>query len=191
MPWNKVFPVILNVLISLTSFAYPLLWLWANQSAQPFLTALPFILLVLWLGRFLNQKNSPKLHRSFSLLMVIFFAIIAVSRSFGTMYWYPVLMNVLMLSIFGGSLFRPQTFVEHLARLQMPDLPQAGVIYTRRVTQVWCIVFMLNILVTSVFILTQQYEYWAIFTGIISYLIIGVVMAVEWTIRQFIFKKYR
>ena len=54
------------------------------------------------------------------------------------MYWYPVIVNALMLAVFGGSLFAKQTVIERLARLQHPDLPPEGVSHTRRVTQIWC-----------------------------------------------------
>src|SRR2546423_11913745 len=41
-------------------------------------------------------------------------------------------------TLFRSSLFRPPTVVERLARLRNPELPAAGVRYTRQVTQVWC-----------------------------------------------------
>ncbi|HFC3024557.1 TPA: hypothetical protein ACFIR0_000119 [Neisseria gonorrhoeae] len=50
------------------------------------------------------------------------------------MYWYPVLVNLMMLAVFGSSLFAGQTVIEKLARLQQPDLPEKAVRYTRRVT---------------------------------------------------------
>lgn len=60
------------------------------------------------------------------------------------MYWYPVLVNLMMLAVFGSSLFAGQTVIEKLARLQQPDLPEKAVRYTRRVTQVWCVFFIAN-----------------------------------------------
>ena len=34
-----------------------------------------------------------------------------------------------------------QSAIERIARLQHPDLPPEGVVYTRRVTQIWCVFF--------------------------------------------------
>jgi len=51
---------------------------------------------------------------------------------------YPALVNVVMLTVFATSLRFGPPLVERLARLQEPDLPPFAVVYTRRVTQVWC-----------------------------------------------------
>ncbi|KAI0244669.1 hypothetical protein L0F63_004954 [Massospora cicadina] len=51
--------------------------------------------------------------------------------------WYPVVVNSLMLALFGGSMFSAMPLVERLARLREPDLPPRGVVWTRRVTQLW------------------------------------------------------
>ncbi len=89
-----------------------------------------------------------------------------------------------MLVLFGGSLFQSQSLVERLARLQTPNLNTQAIQYTRRVTQVWCSVFCLNILLSTLFIAFNLLEYWAIYTGVISYIIMGLVMSIEWLIRQ-------
>ncbi|MDQ9220959.1 hypothetical protein RF180_01305, partial [Escherichia coli] len=51
--------------------------------------------------------------------------------------FYPVVVNAVMLAVFGGSLWSAMPIVERLARLQEPDLPEKGMRYTRRVTQIW------------------------------------------------------
>lgn len=58
--------------------------------------------------------------------------------------FYPVVVNAVMLSVFGGSLWSAMPIVERLARLRDPNLPDAGVRYTRRVTQIWCAFFIIN-----------------------------------------------
>ncbi len=52
------------------------------------------------------------------------FAAVLVFGRHDSMYWYPVLVNLMMLAVFGGSLFAGQTVIEKLARLQQPDLPE-------------------------------------------------------------------
>lgn len=68
-----------------------------------------------------------------------FFAAVLLLRLPQSMYWYPVWVSLLMLALFGGSLFAKQSLIERLARLQTPDLPPEGVRYTRRITQIWCV----------------------------------------------------
>ncbi|MDR3300278.1 MAG: hypothetical protein LBU43_09865, partial [Candidatus Accumulibacter sp.] len=65
-------------------------------------------------------------------------------RSALSLYYYPVLVNVLFLLIFAISLKQKQSLVERLARRLEPDLPESGVLYTRRVTQAWCLFFIVN-----------------------------------------------
>ncbi|CDU09568.1 Predicted membrane protein (fragment) [Vibrio diabolicus] len=64
-----------------------------------------------------------------------------VFKQHGWLQFYPVVVNVCMLCVFGLSLKQPQSIIERLARLQEPDLPASGVAYTRKVTMVWCVFF--------------------------------------------------
>ena len=170
---------IVNLLLTLVSVAYPIGILFDGQA--PWLNILPFVLAVLW-G--LKGGYSTGIHRYFALFMTALLLLSGISRTaFHVMYWYPVLINGLMLSLFGGSLWAEQSAVERLARLQDPNLPPEAVAYTRKVTQVWCAVFILNIVISSALVWLEQIDLWALYTGVIAYVIMGVVMAGEWLIR--------
>ena len=97
---------------------------------------------------------------------------------------YPVLVSAVMLGVFGFSLWKPPTVVERLARLQEPQLPEAAVAYTRRVTQVWCVFFGLNGSVALATALWASNEVWAFYNGLLSYVLMGVLFAGEWLVRQ-------
>jgi uncharacterized membrane protein len=97
---------------------------------------------------------------------------------------YPVLVNAVMGALFAVSLWRPPSAIERLARLREPDLPPAGVAYTRRVTQVWCVFFALN---GSVALATAGWasdEVWLLYNGFLSYLLMGALMGAEWLVRR-------
>ncbi|OOH90643.1 hypothetical protein BMT54_04200 [Pasteurellaceae bacterium 15-036681] len=182
--------LITNLLLTLVSIAYPLVWLFSSQTGQEasvILGILPYLLALLWAIK--ARLQAVGWQRYFAMFMTLLLAIVALSRSVGTMYWYPVIINGLMLATFGGSLFSSQSIVERLARLQDPDLPPKGVRYTRTVTQIWCGFFLFNIIVATTLIFTQQYHYWAIFTGVIYYILMGILMAGEWCVRQVVMKK--
>lgn len=103
--------------------------------------------------------------------------------SSGAVLYYPVLVNAALLVLFAASLVSPPSVIERIARLREPDLPQAGVAYTRRVTIVWTVFFALNgamALYTAVF---TTLETWALYNGFIAYVLIGAVFAVELLIR--------
>jgi len=108
-------------------------------------------------------------------------------RSKGWLLFYPVAVNACMLLVFAGSLKQPQTIIERLARLQEPDLPESGVEYTRKVTQVWCLFFLLNGSV-ALYTCFLSLEAWTLYNGLISYILIGALFAIEWIVRQIIRK---
>ena len=54
-----------------------------------------------------------------------------------SMLFYPTLVNLVLLIVFVHSLFYPPAVITRLARIRVPELPPAGVRYTRKVTMVW------------------------------------------------------
>ena len=105
-------------------------------------------------------------------------------KNFQLLLYYPVLMNVLLLILFGSSLLGTKSFVERLARLQEPDLPPAAVRYTRHVTMLWCLFFIINGSIALATCLYGSMQLWALYNGLISYILIGLLMAAEWIVRK-------
>lgn len=171
---------VINAALTIVSIAYPILWLWQGQHGV-WLQKIPLILTALWLAKSYWQQGGQ---RYFSWLIALILLMVAINRSLELMYWYPVLINAMLLIVFVGSLFSSQSIIERLARLQTPDLPAHAISYTRKVTQVWSGVFVFNILICSLLIALQAYDYWAYYSGVISYVIMGSVMAIEFLIRQ-------
>ncbi|MGF1688558.1 hypothetical protein L4C36_18025 [Photobacterium japonica] len=112
----------------------------------------------------------------------------SVFREHGWLLYYPVIVNGLMLGLFGASLWQSQTMIERFARLQDPNLPESGVRYTRKVTRVWCGFFVLNgaVALTTCF---MPLSVWTLYNGLISYLLAGSLLAGEWLVRQRVLKK--
>lgn len=96
---------------------------------------------------------------------------------------YPVTMNLGLLTIFGLTLKSPPSMIERFARLREPELPPAGVRYTHRVTQVWCAFFVLNSGLAAWTALYASQETWALYNGLIAYLLMGALFAGEWLLR--------
>jgi uncharacterized membrane protein len=96
---------------------------------------------------------------------------------------YPVAISLFFLCLFAGSLAQDQSIVERIARRLDPDLPPEGVRYTRRVTQAWCAFFVVNIALT-LWSISLGGEAWAIYSGCVSYLLMGGMFAGEWLIRR-------
>ncbi|MDJ0039514.1 hypothetical protein [Pantoea allii] len=98
--------------------------------------------------------------------------------------FYPVVVNGVMLAVFGGSLWSTMPLVERLARVSEPDLPEKGVRYTRRVTQVWCVFFIINGSIALFTALYGDMTLWTAWNGMISYLLMGSLMTGEWLVRR-------
>jgi uncharacterized membrane protein len=96
---------------------------------------------------------------------------------------YPVLMNAVMFFIFASSLYRGPSMIERIARLTDPDLPESGVIYTRKVTLIWCVFFVVNGSVAAVTVLLSD-EIWMLYNGLISYCLMGILLLAEYIFRQ-------
>ena len=74
--------------------------------------------------------------------------------------------------------------IERLARLQEPDLPPEGVRYTRKVTWAWCGFFIVNGGIAAWTALYADLAAWTLYNGCISYLLMGLMFAVEWLCRR-------
>ena len=102
--------------------------------------------------------------------------------------YYPVIVNILMLILFSSSLWQKETLIERFARLQDPKLPDYAIAYTRTVTKVWCLFFIVNgsISLTTSFI---SLDIWTLYNGLISYLLVGLLFSVEWLVRLYVKRK--
>lgn len=101
------------------------------------------------------------------------------------MLWYPVLVNLVMLLLFAGSLWVGTPLVERIARWQEGgELSLAAQRYTRRVTQVWSLFFIINGALALATVLSGSLRAWTLWNGVLSYLAMGALFAVEWGVRQ-------
>lgn len=97
---------------------------------------------------------------------------------------YPILVNAAFLAMFGWSLAFPPTVVERIARVSDPAFPDAAIPYVRRVTQVWCVFFVLNGTASAATAVWASDVLWALYNGCLAYMATGLVFAVEWVVRQ-------
>ncbi|HTD28363.1 MAG TPA: hypothetical protein VK660_03145 [Xanthomonadaceae bacterium] len=97
---------------------------------------------------------------------------------------YPVLVSGVMLAVFGLSLRHPPSAIERIARLHDPQLPPEAVAYTRKVTEVWCLFFIANGCVSLATAMWGSDRVWAIYNGLISYVLMGILFVGEWLMRK-------
>lgn len=96
---------------------------------------------------------------------------------------YPVAMNLAMLIFFGSSLIFTPTVIERIARVREPHLPAVAILYTRRVTQVWCLFFVINGALALFTTLFASPALWALYNGVIAYLLMAILFGCEYAVR--------
>ena len=111
-------------------------------------------------------------------------AAVVATNSEALLLLYPASMSASMLIVFGATLFNPPTMVERFARLREPDLPEQSVRYTRRVTEAWCVFFVCNGAIAVYTALYASREAWALYNGLIAYLLMGALFAGERLVRR-------
>lgn len=141
-------------------------------------------LALIWLARGLTVAPGQPGARWLPAAAALGCLLLAVIDTGQATRWYPVLVNAAMLTLFGATLVGPgPTAIERLARLRHPDLPEAGIRYTRRVTQMWVVFFALNGTVAAALALWAPWSWWAAYNGGISYLLIGALLVGERMVR--------
>lgn len=169
------------LVLALTA-SYPLIVYFSLGHVEPRYLAL--LLLVLGGLRWLAGGAQAVQARWVALAALVLAASTALLNLSLPLKLYPVLVNLALLAVFGLSLVRGPSVAERLARLQEPDLDPRGVSYTRRVTQVWCGFFLLNGGLALATALWGSEQVWALYNGLIAYVLIGTLMGAEWLVRR-------
>jgi len=103
---------------------------------------------------------------------------------------YPVLVSLVLLSLFTFSLIKPPTVIFRLASLQDKSLREGGSArdkaepYCRKVTLVWCGFFIANGCVALYTALWASPLAWTIYNGFVSYVLIGALLLGEIVVRR-------
>lgn len=183
----------MRVLRGLLIAAYPFLVFAALRGLEPRGVALLLALvLVLRAGTRAPRPTAAVLRR----LAVP--AVVVVSVLLGTLMWddprfllaVPALVNAALLFAFGRTLRSGPPLVETFARLRVPELPEEEVQYCRSVTLVWCVFFAANGSVALWLALWEDPWLWTLYTGLVSYLLVGLVFSVEFVVRSWRFGRY-
>lgn len=172
---------LIGLLLVLAGLGYPFAVYYGMEHLSPRLFAL--LLGGLWLARSLSAAQRPG-NRWTAVAALSFCLLLGLVNQADLLRWYPVLMSAVLLGLFGASLFHGTPLVERMARLREPELPDVAVRYTRRVTAVWAGFFLANGLVAAGLTLWAPLSWWTLYTGFIAYLLMGLLFAGEWLVRQ-------
>lgn len=96
---------------------------------------------------------------------------------------YPTLVNVALLAGFAWSL-RTVPVAERFARLETSELTGSQLRYCRNVTLTWCAFFAANGALSAALALRAPRAVWAVYTGAVSYALVGLLFAAEYVVRK-------
>lgn len=180
--------VLLNMVTGLLMVVWPFFVLWAvHADALSWLLAGTAVILSVRLGvACLSTRPEIRRGRYLAVGGLALVALAALLDETTWILWYPVLVSLSLLVVFGASLWEGQTVVERLARLgyRNQPFPPEAVRYTRRVTQVWCGFFVVNGSIAVGTILWGDLQFWALWNGCLSYIAIGTLMGAEYLYRK-------
>lgn len=116
-------------------------------------------------------------------------AIIYVDRGQALLNFYPIIIVGSLFVVFVKTLLPGETPIITLFAMAIENkLSAKKIIYTRRVTQLWSVIF-LGMLIESVLLATYASQHtWSLFTNFINYLLIGSVFVAEFIFRVYHFK---
>ena len=165
----------------LLSLCYPLLvWsFWGSVDSWVF-CILPLTLFLLRV----RSQSTFKLPMWLIALAVVIWCSLAIIWADTLVLAYPLIVNFIFLLVFAFSL-RPNKMpiIERLARITEPELPDSGVIYTRIVTKVWISFFVFNGMASAATLYLADLSIWALYNGLISYLLMGTLFITEFIVR--------
>jgi len=114
---------------------------------------------------------------------------LALKRADLALKAYPICINLGLLAVFAQSLRRGPSVIGRLAELRQGPLDERGVRYTRSVTKAWCLFFGVNAALSLATAWLADERLWAIYNGAVSYVLMGLMFAGEWLVRQRVLRK--
>jgi uncharacterized membrane protein len=102
----------------------------------------------------------------------------------------PMLVSLYLLGTVAGSLRRGPPMIERVARAIEDDLPDFTLPYCRRVTVIWCGFLAANTVLVAALAFFAPLGWWALYTGVLFYGLLGTLLAAEFCVRKWWFRHY-
>lgn len=182
---KKVFPLILAILF----IAFPFIVHFGLRYVEPLVfSAVLFVLLVL---RTVFTPSENQLGKVIMLSVVtLYCGAIALFGSEQLLRYYPVLISLYVALLFFLSLFDREPLIESFAKLSGKPYPDGARVYMRTLTKLWVVLLVANAGVAVFSACCSPTDFWLLYNGFISYLIILGFIFAEWVFRQFYRRKH-
>jgi uncharacterized membrane protein len=119
--------------------------------------------------------------------------LIAVALGTGNatvLLFLPVVVSLYLLWTFSMSLRKGMPMIEKFARIVEDDLPDFTLPYCRKVTIVWCVFLTFNASCVAALAVKAPLEWWAVYTGLVAYLLVAALIAGEFIVHKVWFRYF-
>ena len=129
---------------------------------------------------------------------VAWIIIVTIAVGFGyfnitlyALYLPPILLPLLLLFAFGRTLLPGQIpLITNIGETSRGPLSEAMRHYTRRLTQFWCVIFLVMTGWSLMLPFFKQPELWSWFTNVINYGLVGGLFTGEFIVRKYLFPEH-
>lgn len=161
-------------------------YIWFLGWDAPILTSV--YLLAIGLVKFATCLNKQKAVTDWLMMLIpVVVGLLVLLLKADIALYYPVIISFAFFGVFYASLHAPKNFIQRIAeQYEAKPLDSIGIKYTVYVTKTWCIFLLFNGLLPLFFAWYQLFDLWILYTGFISYLLIGSLLLGERLLRNYI-----
>ena len=140
-------------------------------------------------GIYLNQAlvSSIKRIKIIKITIAIVLLIGAVFLQSITAKLLPIFIQLVLMHFFGRTLVDGAPIIERFVRLEFPEIPVEIAIYCRQLTVMWTCFFGFNAVMCAGLAIWASDAWWAIYNGVMIFILTGVLMVGEYIWRHFRF----
>lgn len=166
---------------------YPFLIYWGMNWLEP--RFLGLVLVVFYAIRLAVITQKPVLRGLILSGLLVAAAAFWLLNSELLLKLVPAFINGVLALSFGYTLYNPPTLPARMAQLQHGFMTPAIEQYTTGITIMWIGFFCFSGSLALITALWMSREWWLLYNGLISYLLIGALFAVEYAYRRLVFFK--
>ncbi|MDA1076507.1 MAG: hypothetical protein O3A63_17385 [Proteobacteria bacterium] len=170
-----------KVLLGIAFALYPLLVYLMIDRVGP--GAIVSILAVLLFARLALLKGRPLLLLYGAAVIATFCALAYLNEDLTVLKLYPVIVSVTLGSLCVYTLAVPPSAIERLMKAIGTEVSPQAIRYTRILTGIWAVFFVFNASMAGYTALIAPTGVWALYNGIISYGLIGLLIVLEYPVR--------
>jgi len=175
-----MFGALRGIAIAGLFLAYPFLSAYSSRHGYAPLELQTFAVLTVWRGR--SFAKASWRYASYALAAAL---ILAAYAAASYLIWLlPAAIYLCLACLFGHTLLSPPSLCERLVRLQFPELEPGIAEYLQQVTQTWTWFFAVNVPLCALLPLLAGQQIWALYTGVLVYLLMGLLVVGEWLYRR-------